>query len=256
MATKQKAAKTKASPKTREEPSPRYLQIARDLRAAIAEGRYPLGAQLPTEHELCEKLGVSRFTIREAIRVLASAGLIRRKPRAGTIVVALPDDSRYTHSVGSLQDLTQYAQETTLDYMYVGRIGLSRAQARSMHAKPGDEWIYAVALRREARDAAPLGVSRLFLNPAFKGIERVLRGSRGPVYSMIERDFGVRIERVEQVIAGIALDELDAENLGVAAGTPGLAITRSYFDDAGRVVEFVENVHPADRFTYRLQLTR
>src|SRR5947207_5070040 len=77
------------------EPAARYLRIAGNLRRAIADGRYPVGAQLPTEHELCRQLGVSRFTVREAIRVLAGSGLVRRKPRAGTVVTALPDDTRY-----------------------------------------------------------------------------------------------------------------------------------------------------------------
>jgi DNA-binding GntR family transcriptional regulator len=60
------------------EPAARYLRIAGNLRRAIADGRYPVGAQLPTEHELCRQLGVSRFTVREAIRVLAASGLVRR----------------------------------------------------------------------------------------------------------------------------------------------------------------------------------
>src|SRR6185503_21277277 len=106
---------------------PRYMQIARDLRQAIAGGRYPVGAQLPTEHELCRQLAVSRFTIREAIRVLSTAGLVRRKPRAGTVVAALPDDTRYSHGIGSLRDLFQYAQTTDFQYVYVGRIEVSRA---------------------------------------------------------------------------------------------------------------------------------
>lgn len=236
--------------------APRYLRIARNLRRAIANGRYPLGAQLPTEHELCKRLGVSRFTIREAIRVLASAGLVRRKPRAGTVVAALPDDTRYTQSIGSLHDLSQYARSTNLDYVYVGRIGLSRAQARAMSAAPGEQWIYAVAIRRETPKGKPLGVTRLFLNPALKGIDQALRGSRGPVYSLIERDFGVRIERVEQVICAVALDEREAINLGVPALTPGLSITRSYFDETGRLLERAENVHPTDRFSYRMELRR
>src|SRR4051794_24415140 len=99
------------------------MRIARDLRQAIASGRYPLGAQLPTEHELCAKLGVSRFTIREAIRVLSDGGLVQRKPRAGTLVTALPDDARYSHGMGSLRELFQYAQSTHFQYVYVGRIG-------------------------------------------------------------------------------------------------------------------------------------
>jgi DNA-binding GntR family transcriptional regulator len=199
---------------------------------------------------------VSRFTIREAIRVLSSAGLVRRKARAGTVVAALPDDTRYSHGISSLRDLFQYAQSTDFDYVYVGRIGLSKAQARAMSAAPGEEWIYAIALRREIAGGKPFGVTRLFLNPALKGIERALRGSPGPVYSLIERDFRVRIDRVEQVIAGIVLDEQDAANLGVPAGTPGLSIRRSYFDEDGRLVELADTVHPADRFTYRMELHR
>lgn len=247
-----------AMKKTRQaaEPAARYLRIAGNLRRAIADGRYPVGAQLPTEHELCRQLGVSRFTVREAIRVLVAAGLVRRKPRAGTVVTALPDDTRYRHSIGSLRDLMQYAQTTDFHYVYVGRSELSKAQARILGARAGQEWIFAVALRREAGGGKPLALTRLYLNPALKGIERTLRGARTPVYSIIERDFGLRIDRVEQVISGIVLDADDAANLGVPQGTPGLSIRRSYFDESGRLVEFADNVHPANRFAYRIELRR
>jgi GntR family transcriptional regulator len=238
------------------EPAARYLRIAGNLRRAIADGRYPVGAQLPTEHELCRQLGVSRFTVREAIRVLAAAGLVRRKPRAGTVVAALPDDTRYRHSIGSLRDLMQYAQTTDFQYVYVGRVELSRTQARLLSTRAGQEWIYAMALRREVGGGKPLALTRLYLNPALKGIERALRGARSPVYSIIEREFGLRIDRVEQVISGIVLDEDDATNLGVEPGSPGLSIRRSYFDEAGRLLEFADNVHPASRFAYRIELRR
>lgn len=254
-----KTAKAASDGMPKSEPadaSPRYLQIAHELREAIASGQYPVGSQLPTEHELCDQLNVSRFTIREAIRMLSTAGLVVRKPRAGTMVAALPDDTRYTQGIASLRDLFQYAQSTDFQYVYVGRVGLSKEQARRMSATAGDEWIYAVAIRREKDGGRPFGVTRLFLNPMLEGIEKALRKSHGAVYSIIEREFGVRIERVEQEIVGIVLDEHDAANLGVPAGTPGLSITRSYFDHGGRLVEFADNVHPADRFTYRVVLRR
>jgi len=251
-----KKSPTKRPRRSAADKAPRYLQIAGDLRRAIADGRYPIGAQLPTEHELCEQLGVSRFTIREAIRVLSTAGLLRRKPRAGTIVAALPDDTRYTHGIASLRDLFQYAQTTDFHYVYVGRVALAKTQARAMLATPGEEWIYAVAIRRDKAGGKPFCVTRLFLNPALEGIEQTLRRSHGPVYAIIERDFDLRIERVEQAICGVLLDAHDAANLDVPAGSPGLAIRRSYFDQTGRLVELADNVHPADRFTYRMELRR
>lgn len=244
------------SSRVTKEGAPRYLQIANELREAIASGRYPMGAQMPTEHELCEQLNVSRFTIREAIRVLSTAGLVHRKPRAGTVVAALPDDTRYTQGIDSLRDLFQYAQTTDFKYVFIGHVALSKALARRVAGTAGEEWIYAMAIRCEIDGERPFGVTRLYLNPMLKGIENALRSNRGPVYALIERDYGARIDRVEQAIVGIVLDEHDAANLGVPAGTPGLSITRSYFDNTGRLLELADTVHPADRFTYRMVLRR
>lgn len=238
------------------EGAPRYLQIAHALREAIANGRYPVGAQMPTEHELCEQLNVSRFTIREAIRVLSTAGLVHRKPRAGTVVAALPDETRYTQGIYSLRDLFQYAETTDFKYVYIGLITLSKTLAGRVSAPVGEEWIYAMAIRYEINGERPFGITRLYLNPMLKGIEKALRSNRGPVYALIERDYSMRIDRVEQAIVGIILDEHDAANLGVPAGTPGLSITRSYFDTSGRLIELTDNIHPADRFTYRMVLSR
>jgi GntR family transcriptional regulator len=238
------------------EATPRYLQIARQLREAISSGLYPVGAQLPTEHELCDQLHVSRFTIREAIRVLSTAGLVHRKPRAGTVVAALPDDTRYTQGISSLRDLFQYAQTTDFKYVYVGHVALSKEQARRMGATVGEEWIYALAIRREKPGGQPFCITRLFLNPLLEGIEKRLRNANGPVYALIEREFGLRIERVEQAIVGMVIDAQDAANLEMPAGTAGLSITRTYYDQHGRLLEFADNIHPAERFTYRMVLTR
>jgi len=234
----------------------RYMLIARRLRGAIAQGRYPVGAQLPTEHALCRRYRVSRFTVREAIRTLSAAGLVRRKPRAGTVVTALPDETRYSHSIASLRDLVQYAHSTHFHYVSIGRLDLSQTLARALGAQPGENWICALALRRERRGDKPFGVTRLYLNPMLKGIERRLRGAGDPVYALIERDFGLRVDRVEQVITGVALLAEDAARLGVSPATPGLGIRRSYFDEQGRLLEMADTVHPADRFAWRMTLRR
>ena len=65
----------------------RYLQVARTLRKEIVDGVYPVGSQLPTEHELCERFAVSRYTVREALRRLRDDNLVSSRPRAGTMVV-------------------------------------------------------------------------------------------------------------------------------------------------------------------------
>jgi GntR family transcriptional regulator len=243
--------------------APRYLQIARELKRGIAEGKWPIGARLPTELELCEQFGISRFTARAAVRVLASAGLITRRQRVGTIVVALPDDARYRQDAASLPDLLQYAQDTELRLVYVGKVTLSRTQAREFGADAGAEWIYAIGIRHEGSGKGngkaggrPFCLTRLFLNPVLKGIESKLRERKTAVYALIEREYRIPIERVEQDLQGIVLEADDAANLGARPGAPALRIVRRYYSDDGRLLEVADNIHPSDRFTYHMQLRK
>jgi DNA-binding GntR family transcriptional regulator len=243
---------------------PRYLQIAQALKRDIVQGRYPLGARLPTELALCEQFGISRFTAREAVRVLSTAGLVTRRQRVGTVVIALPDDARFTHDANSVRDLLQYAQDTELRFMYVGKLALSRAQAKDLDAEPGSEWFYAVGLRVSPAaegpgatlPARPICITRLYLNPLLKGIDARLRGRQGAVYALIENAYGLPIDRVEQELQGVVLDADDAANLAATAGAPALRVVRRYYDARGRLLELAENVHPSDRFSYRMQLRK
>src|SRR5215471_3927068 len=64
------------------------VQIASKIREAILEGRFKVDERLPTEEELATRFGVSRPTIREALKRLAAQNLIRsrRCPSGGTFV--------------------------------------------------------------------------------------------------------------------------------------------------------------------------
>ncbi len=71
---------------------PAYQQLADDLRAEITSGRLQPGERLPPEPELCVKIGVSRSTVREALRLLASQHLIvTTRGVTGGSFVAHPD---------------------------------------------------------------------------------------------------------------------------------------------------------------------
>lgn len=240
---------------------PLYQRIAHELRRAITEGRYPVGARLPTELELCEQFGISRFTARAAIRLLSTAGLVTRRQRVGTVVIALPGDARYQHDARSLPDLFQYAQDTELRMLYVGRIALNRVQAQEFGAEPGEEWVLAVGLRHDhpgagtaRKPARPICLTRIFLNPMLQDIEDRLRQRTGAVYALIEQDYKIAIQRVEQELQGVVLAADDAASLQAEPGAPALRIVRRYYSDTGELVEVADNIHPSDRFSYRMEL--
>ena len=73
---------------------PLHQQLAEILRAEIGTGHVAPGDRLPTEAELCERYGMSRPTVRQALAALTHAGLIRRRAGQGTFVAATVDPRR------------------------------------------------------------------------------------------------------------------------------------------------------------------
>ncbi|MEV0593480.1 FadR/GntR family transcriptional regulator [Nonomuraea cavernae] len=67
---------------------PAYQQVADQLEELILDGRLASGDRLPSETDLCGNFGVSRSTVREALRVLASQGFVKtvRGTTGGTFV--------------------------------------------------------------------------------------------------------------------------------------------------------------------------
>jgi GntR family transcriptional regulator len=66
---------------------PMYRRIAQELRQEIKEGALGPGQRLPTELELRERYDASRNTVRDAIKLLTTQGLVETKPGMGTFVI-------------------------------------------------------------------------------------------------------------------------------------------------------------------------
>jgi len=63
-----------------------WKEVFDRLKESVEQGRYPAGAQLPTEAMLIEQFGASKMTVHRALRELAATGLVRRVERVGTFV--------------------------------------------------------------------------------------------------------------------------------------------------------------------------
>ena len=90
-------------------------QIADQIRASILSGEFAPGDKLPPERELAEMFGVSRPSVREALNILASSGLVMSYQGGGTVVQSLVESS-----TGSpLSALIEAEQERALDVIEV-----------------------------------------------------------------------------------------------------------------------------------------
>jgi DNA-binding FadR family transcriptional regulator len=108
-----------------------YEEVASRLRGQIVEGELPRGTRLPNETVLAEEHGVSRPTVREALRLLAAQNLIRTaKGAGGGSFVTLPSADHLSESLRSGLNLLADAQGVTLEELLEARELLEVPAAR------------------------------------------------------------------------------------------------------------------------------
>ena len=118
--------------------------VADELRDDILNGVVPDGGLLPKQEELIQRFGVSPPSVREALRILETEGLVSVvRGNVGGAVVSLPP----TRKVGYMLGLVLQAHHTTLDDVAAALQGLEALCAGTAARRPDREATVVQALR-------------------------------------------------------------------------------------------------------------
>jgi DNA-binding GntR family transcriptional regulator len=230
----------------------RYLQLAAELRADIADGRLKTGDLMPTESQLTTRFGVSRFTVREALRQLAIDGLVRRKRGSGTIIT---DDSPILEqSFSDTRSILQYAASSTFLIEPPRLMHLPPAMARLLKRPEGEPWHHIRGLRIMDAAPEPIAVTDAFIHTRFAAHIAALQSGQEALFSQLQRLAGLSVGRVTQEIQAVAATGAEAAALHIPSRSACLRILRHYFDDSGAVAEMSCSVHPGERFSYTMAI--
>ncbi|MFF0342116.1 FadR/GntR family transcriptional regulator [Kribbella sp. NPDC004875] len=124
---------------------PLVLQVSEQFRAQIESGAWPRGSRIPGENQLATELGVSRGTVREALRSLSLTGLLEPRVGDGTYV-------RATNEISGV--LVRDDLSASLTHVLDARAGIEAAAARLAAQHPDAESIAALSEVLERRAAA------------------------------------------------------------------------------------------------------
>jgi GntR family transcriptional regulator len=234
---------------------PRYRLLADELIADIRAGRLKVGETIPGELELVARHGVSRHTVREALRLVTELGLLERRQGIGTVVRAKQSNQAYVQLLRSPAELLQYPEDSRLTLQSSGPERASRKLAQLLDCPTGTEWFRFSVLRRFKTTRAPICWTNVYVIPAYRGVVDLL-GKRKPVHDLIEAQYG---ERVERVLVDLRAELVPAElaaPLQCSPGSPCLTVVRHYVGQGKRTFEVSVAWHPAERYTYSLELKR
>jgi DNA-binding GntR family transcriptional regulator len=231
---------------------PRYRQLTDQLRAAIVSGEYPVGSLLPTELEISRNFGVSRHTVRDALRILSTAGLIERRRRVGTIVTKTSEPEEFVQPLPGLDEVLLYGRDIKLDVDSYD-MPLACALAREF-ALRDNEWMRIDG--RRGPETRLIGVTTALVRRDFAPAKAALLGSDGSLGALVEARGAAFVAKIDQEISAIAIDRGAAHKLGVAVASPALRARRLYYGAADILFLLTESIHPADRFSYKLSFAR
>jgi GntR family transcriptional regulator len=235
---------------------PRYLEIKAALVADIKAGKFKVGSLLPTEHELCQRFDVSRFTVRQALKGLQDARLIERRSGVGSLVIASEPQETFVHSLTSLTELLRYPNETYRRDISRQLIKASPEQAHLLLCSPGEKWMRVQGVRIARGSRLPFSWVDIFLRPQFRRVFDLPNPKGEPVYRQIERQLDYPIKRAHvEIFAGQITSEL-SEPMQIEEGTPALNIIRRYSGKDGAIFLVTYTVHPANRFVFTMDLER
>jgi DNA-binding GntR family transcriptional regulator len=237
---------------------PLYAALAGVLARDIRGGKYPPESTLPSEKELTERYGVSRQTVRQALRAVRDQGLISSHPGIGTIVRAAASAQTRFSTVNSIEDLLQFVGETEMHVVSLREVSVGAELARELECKKGLLLSEVAFLRKTPGCELPMSYVLIYVQPRFAAAQQTPPVSNTPVYKNIERLYGVRVHEVRQDISATVLTPALAKILLAKPGDPALQIKRFYHDANGAIVQTSISYYPADRYTQstRFRATR
>ncbi|MHC6591534.1 GntR family transcriptional regulator [Arthrobacter sp. C152] len=236
----------------------RYRTIAEDLQAKISGGQWEVGAFLASEPELASKYGVSRETLRAALRQLEDVGLIVRRKGQGTRVVRLQPVQEFHTKLSSIEELAQYGRTAERSIISIRETAVDGHVADELGVPEGTIRTVITSTRRDSAEGGrPSSWAKVYLSPEDASlIHGELQDSDRLVADLVAERTGRQVNRVLQQIKATVLEEEAAKALGELPGSVALRLTRRYVDAAGGILAVAISTHPGARFVYESVLER
>ncbi len=227
---------------------PLYIQIAEGLLDQIESGELSPGDRLPSERELSEALGVNRMTLRRALQLLETQGLLIRRRGRGTHVASPKIERQADQLVPFHRGMKRrgYAPCARVITFEKRRAEAGVAQELGL---PVSAAVYFVR-RLQLLNQEPMMLETLTV-PAhrFPGLERFDLSKRA-VYDVMETEYGIAVVRARQSLEPVVATEYEAELLGVKPGAPLMMERRLGLDQDDQPVEYGRDLYRGDRFRF------
>lgn len=219
----------------------KYVRVRDYIRSLVTHELEP-GDAIPSERVLCERFGISRMTVRQAVDALVVEGLLVREQGRGTFVAPakLDLEVRLT-SFG--EEMRRRGMEPSSVVLAAEPVAAAPDVADALEVLPGDTVHHLHRVR--LADGEPMAIEQAWV-PAHLAPGLLADGAPESVYGELRRR-GLEPDWGEDTVAASEVDAQDGPLLGLRTGAAVLRVERRTF--AGDVAcVYSRSSYRADRY--------
>jgi GntR family transcriptional regulator len=225
------------------------IRVRDELAARMSSGRIAPGSKLPPEPELADELGVSRPTLREALRALEEDGLVTRTSGAGTYRTHRPRlRNNLDVNFGVTEAIDAAAMVPGTIESSVHTEPATEEQAEALDLSAGDPVVILERVR--TADGTPVVLSSDIVNAGvISSAELASMPLDGSLYSLLE-EHGVAVEHGVVTIEPLRADRATARRLKVKTGEQLLYLRQVDYGRDGEPLLLSHECHVAAAFEF------
>ncbi|MGZ6229503.1 MAG: GntR family transcriptional regulator [Syntrophales bacterium] len=229
-----------------------YQLVKDEVMNYIRENRLEPGVLLPTETQLCSQFGISRGTLREAVRVLEEEGIVRRKAGVGTFICSSSNSIRSTLNIneGVTEMIIGRGMKPDTKDMRVEKVKASDIVASELGLTPGD--LVTSITRVRLADRIPVAYIIDFLPLTILPETFFQEYTGGSLYEYLEKKLGIKLANSMLFIRPTTAVKSVARALAIRPGSLLMFLRQTDRDIDNRPVHHFEAHWVADRFDFKI----
>lgn len=229
-----------------------YLQLTRIFLNQIISGQWDHGRQIPTESELCQAYGVSKITVRQAIKNLVADGYLLKIQGKGTFVRNSIQPSGFAMKTRFTEDM--FGKEVHVEREVMARDVRSGMDTAREYLKTHEE-IYRIVSQRVV-EGEPISLDESFIPVAMLPGALDLDFSNRSLLSMLQERGTTKIYKIVQTVEIAPVPKKYATKLRVKEDTPVLVIHRLFLGLDETPVAYTRFLGRSDRYKFQTEFER
>jgi len=229
-------------------PIPVYYQLKKIIEKDIKSGKLKPGDPIKTEMEYCEEFGISRMTVRQALKELENDGLILRERGRGSFVSHLKIEQEGLMSFTDMAKNKNMVPSTivvSFDSIKIEKV------ADKININPEDD-IYQLVRIRNA-DNIPVAVERAYL-PVKMVSDFNTKDLTGSLYKILTEDYGITILTSKTSFSSVMASEELKKQLKITEDMPLLKLENLYYSP--KLVYYEVSYYRSDYFKITVNLNK